>query len=166
MKKSLLLLAFCTVSVFASEVNLIPNADGKDNFKNWYKPASSNISAANGIITITANLAPKVNPYQKAQMTVALTGAAVQGKKFELSFKYRTEKLNGVLQVAVRESNQKSGIYHGVTLKRWDVSREWKEKKYVFTTAKDAKVLCFYLVGRYMKSGEKVELKDIKLIAK
>ena len=166
MKKLSLLLALCAFSAFAAEVNLIPDADGKEKFKNWYNPASAQITAADGIITITANPDPKVNPYQKAQALIKLKGAAVQGKKFEFSFKYRTEKLTGALQLAIRESHKKAGIYHGHILKKWDASKEWKEMKYQFTTRKDAKELCFYLVGRYMKPGEKVQLKEIKLIAK
>ena len=82
------------------------------------------------------------------------------------TFKYRTEKLNGALQVAIREVYQKTGMYHGVYLKKWDVSKEWKEYKHEFTTRPDATELCLYIVGYYMKEGEKVELKDLKLIAK
>ena len=166
MKKILSLLALCAFGCFAAEVNLIPDAAGAAKFKTWYNPATSKITAANGIITIAANTDAKVNPYQKAQARATVKGAALQGKKFELSFKYRTEKLNGALQVAIREALPKSGIYHGVTLKKWDVSKEWKEYKKVFTTRKDAKELCLYIVGYYMKEGEKVELKDLKLIAK
>ena len=166
MKKILSLLALCALGCFAAEVNLIPGADGTAKFKTWYNPASSKITAANGIITVSANTDAKVNPYQKAQARADVNGAAVQGKKFELSFKYRTEKLNGAVQVAVREVLPKSGIYHGIILKRWDVSKEWKEYKKVFTTRKDAKELTLYIVGYYMKADEKVELKDLKLIAK
>lgn len=166
MKKILFLLACCAVSCFAAEVNLIPDANGAQKFKTWYNPAHAKITAANGIITITANTDPKYNGYQKAQALATVKGAAIQKKKFELSFKYRTEKLNGSLQVAIRHVFGKTGIYHGVVLKRWDVTKEWKEVKHVFTTRPDAKELCLYIVGRYMKEGEKVELKDLKLIAK
>ena len=166
MKKLSFLLALCVFSAFAAEVNLIPDAAGKEKFRGWYNPASAQITAADGIITITANPDPKVNPYQKAQAVIKLKGAAVQGKKFELSFKYRTGKLTGAVQLAIRETYQKTGVYHGHILKKWDVSNEWKEMKYHFTTRKDAKELCFYLVGRYMKAGEKVQLKEIRLIAK
>ena len=74
MKKLSLLLALCAFSAFAAEVNLIPDADGKEKFKNWYNPASAQITAADGIITITANPDPKVNHYQKAQALIKLKG--------------------------------------------------------------------------------------------
>lgn len=167
MKKIFSLLALCALSCFAAEVNLIPDSAGAEKFKTWYNPPSSKITAADGVITITANAADKkANAYQKAQARATLTGDALKSKKFELSFKYRTEKLNGALQVAVREVYQKTGMYHGVFLKKWDVSKEWKEYKHEFTTRPDATELCLYIVGYYMKEGEKVELKDLKLIAK
>lgn len=166
MKKFLSMLALCTISCFAADVNLIPDADGSQKFKGWYNPAHAKITAANGVITITANTDKKYNGYQKAQALATVKGAAIQKKKFELSFKYRTEKLNGALQVAIRQAYAKTGSYHGVVLKKWDVSKDWKEYKTTFTTRPDAKELCLYIVGRYMKNGEKVELKDIKLIAK
>jgi hypothetical protein len=167
MKKILLLLLACgAFSCFAADINLIPDADGAQKFKKWYNPPHAKITAANGIITITANTSAKVNPYQKAQALIPVKGAAIQNKKFELSFKYRTEKLDGALQVAIRMVSGKSGTYHGVTLKRWDVSKEWKEYKHVFSTRANTTELCLYIVGFYMKEGEKVELKDIKLIAK
>ena len=167
MKKILLLLLACgAFSCFAADINLIPDADGAQKFKGWYNPSHAKITAANGIITITANTAPKVNPYQKAQALIPVKGGAIQNKKFELSFKYRTEKLDGALQVAIRMVSGKSGSYHGVTLKRWDVSKEWKECKVIFTTRKEAKELYLHIVGRYMKEGEKVEIKDLKVIEK
>lgn len=164
MKKLLLLLAFCAVSTFAAEVpNLIPVP-----FKaGWWNPAASKITvAADGVITITANTDPKVNSYQKAQGRVALKGAALQNKKFEFSFKYRTAKFSGALQMAVRQIYAKTGNYYGFNLKKWDASKEWKECKTVFTTRKDARELNIYIVGRYMQEGEKVEIKDLKLVAK
>ena len=166
MKKILSLLTLCTISCFAAGVNLIPDANGAQKFKNWYNPVHAKITAADGIITINANPDKKYNGYQKAQAVATVKGAAIQKKKFELSFKYRTEKLDGALQVAVRQAYGKTGSYHGVVLKKWDVSKDWKEYKTTFTTRPDAKELCLYIVGRYMKNGEKVELKDIKLIAK
>ena len=166
MKKFILLLVCSALSCFAADVNLIPDADGAKKFKTWYNPPHAKITAANGIITITANTAPKVNPYQKAQALIPAKGAAIQNKKFELSFKYRTEKLDGALQVAIRMVSGKSGVYEGVILKRWDVSKEWKEYKHVFTTRANTTELCLYIVGFYMKEGEKVELKDLKLAAR
>ena len=160
MKKLFTLLAFCTVSCFAAEVNLIPEP-----FKNWWNPPASKITAADGIITITANPDAKANIYQKAQARLAAKEADVPNKKFEFSFKYRTSKFSGALQLAIRQVLSKGGTYHGFNLKKWDVSKEWKECKIVFTTRKDAKELYLYVVGRYMKEGEKVEIKDLKLIA-
>ena len=166
MKKILLLLACTAFSCFAADINLIPDADGAQKFKGWYNPPHAKITAKDGIITIAANTAPRVNPYQKAQAPIPVKGAAIQNKKFELSFKYRTEKLDGALQVAIRMVSGKSGVYQGPTLRRWDVSKEWKEYKHLFTTRANTTELCLYIVGFYMKEGEKVELKDIKLIAK
>ena len=161
MKKLFALLAFCTVSCFAAEVNLIPEP-----FKGWWNPPVSKITFADGILTITANPDAKANIYQKTQARLAVKGADVQNKKFEFSFKYRTSKFSRALQAAIRQVLNKGGIYHGFNLKKWDVSKDWKECKVVFTTRKDAKELHLYLVGRYMKEGEKVEIKDLKLIAR
>ena len=66
MKKILSMLALCTISCFAADVNLIPDADGAQKFKGWYNPVHAKITAANGIITITANPDKKYNGYQKA----------------------------------------------------------------------------------------------------
>ena len=167
MKNIVSLLALvCAFACIAEEINLIPNPAGAENFKTWYNPAHARITAAAGVITIAANPDPKANAYQKAQVTLSGKGADIQEKKFELSFKYRTEKLDGSLQVAVREAFGRSSAYHGKILKKWDVSREWQEAKYLFTTRKDASVLQLYIVGRYMKPGEKVELKDLKVVAR
>lgn len=148
----------------AADTNLIPDPAGAKGFKGWFNPAR--ITASDGIITMTANTDPKINAYQKAQVRISLKGKEMQNRKLELSFKYRTQKLQGSFQAAVREAYGKGATYHGVTLKRWDVSKEWKSCKYTFTTRKNTSDLAFYLVGRYMKKGEKVELKDLKLIAK
>ena len=146
---------------YAAEINLSTLAK-------WYNPPSSKVTiGADGLVTIIANTADrKANGYQKAQAILPLKAEEIQAKPMELSFKYRTEKLNGAVQIALREAICKGGSYHGKTLKRWDVSKDWKEYKTTFTTRPDAKELCLYIVGRYMKNGEKVELKDIKLIAK
>ena len=161
MKKLLALLLFCAFSSYAAEVNLIPAP-----FKGWWNPPASQITFANGIITITANPDAKANIYQKAQARLTVKGDAVKKKKFEFSFKYRTAKFSGALQLAIREVLSKGGIYHGFNLKKWDVSKEWKECKVTFTTRQDAKELNLYIVGRYMKEGEKVEIKDLKVIEK
>lgn len=162
MKKFFALLFLAAFSAFGAEVNLIPAP-----FKGWYNPPTSQIRIADGIITVTANMTPKFNRYQKAQVRLPLKGAAIQNKKFELSFKYRTAKLNGALQVAVREAFGKNkSSYHGPMLKRWDISKEWKEFKRTFTTRKDCYELCLYIVGYYMKTGEKVEIKDLKVTLK
>lgn len=156
------LLCLLALSTFVCGRDLIPAP-----FKGWYNPPASKVTAANGIITITANMSPKINRYQKAQVSLPLKGAALQNKKLELSFKYRTAKLNGALQVAVREAfGKKSSMYHGANLKRWDVSKDWKEYKYTFTTRKDASNLSLYIVGSFMKNGEKVEIKDLKLVVR
>ena len=73
---------------------------------------------------------------------------------------------NGAVQVAIREGYGKSGNYYGAKLKKWDVSKEWKEYKHTFKTRKDTKELAFYIVGYYMKENEKVEIKDLKLVIK
>ena len=161
MKKLFTLLAFCALSTFAAEVNLIPEP-----VKGWWNPPASKITAANGIITITANPDAQANIYQKAQARLPLKGAAVQSKKFEFSFKYRTAKFSGALQVAIRQALAKGGTYHGFNLKKWDVSKEWKECKVIFTTRKETRELSLYIVGRYMKAGETVDIKDLKLIEK
>jgi len=166
MKSFLAAALFCAVLCPGAEVNLIPNPTGAENFKGWYRVPGSGITAADGVITVTANPAPKVNPFQKAQCALKLKPAEIQGKKFEISFKYRTEKLDGSAQVTVREAFGNRGNYHGKILKRWDVSKEWKEVKCPFTVRKDASELAVYIAGRYMKAGEKVEIKDLKVIAK
>ena len=166
MKKFLVAAVFCAVICSGAEVNLIPNPTGADNFKGWYRVPGSGITAADGVITVTANPAPKVNAFQKAQCPLKLKGGEIQGKKFEISFKYRTEKLDGSVQVTVREAFGNRGNYHGVILKRWDVSKEWKEARHTFTVRKDASELAVYIAGRYMKAGEKVEIKDLKVVAK
>lgn len=166
MKKFLVTAVFCAVLCSGAEVNLVPNPTGADNFKGWYRVPGSGITAADGVITVTANPAPKVNAFQKAQCSLKLKGGEIQGKKFEISFKYRTEKLDGSVQVTVREAFGNRGNYHGVILKRWDVSKEWKEARHTFTVRKDASELAVYIAGRYMKAGEKVEIKDLKIVAK
>ena len=159
MKKLIALLVLASVGCFGAEANLIPAP-----FQKWYNPATAQVTFANGIYTITANTVPKYNGYQKAQVNIPLKGSAIQNKKLTLSFKYRTARLNGALQIAVREAFGKNySTYHGAQLKRWDVSPEWKEYKHTFTTRKDAALLSFYIVGYYMKAGEKVELKDLKV---
>ena len=166
MKQILVAAVFCAVLCSGAEVNLIPNPTGADNFKGWYRVPGSGITAADGVITVTANPAPKVNAFQKAQCSLKLKSGEIQGKKFEISFKYRTEKLDGSVQVTVREAFGNRGNYHGVILKRWDVSKEWKEASHTFTVRKDASELAVYVAGRYMKAGEKVEIKDLKVVAK
>ena len=166
MKRIGSLLLLCAFACFAEEVNLIPDPCGAAKFKKWYNPPTARITAADGIITVTANPDPKFSSYQKAQVAIPGKGAEIQGKKFELSFKYRTKKLDGSLQVAVREGAGKTGIYHGPRLKRWDVSEDWKEVRHPFTVRKTADSLSFYIVGAFMKEGEKVELKDLKLVAR
>ena len=167
MKNIVLLLALvCAFACVAEEINLIPNPSGAEHFKKWYNPPHARITAADGVITIAANPDPKANAYQKAQITLSGKGVDIQEKKFELSFKYRTEKLDGSLQIAVREAFGKNSSYHGKILKKWDVSKEWKEVRYLFTTRKDASGLQLYIVGRYMKPGEKVELKELKVVAR
>ena len=159
MKKLFAFLFLLSFVCCAEETNLIPAP-----FKGWYRRASAQLTFADGIYTITANTDPKVNGFQRSMVMIPLKGASLQNRKFELSFKYRTAKLNGGLQVLVRETFGKRGIYHGASLKRWDVSPEWKEFKCTFTTRSDAEALGLYIAGRYMKGGEKVELKDLKLI--
>lgn len=167
MKNIVSLLALvCAFASIAEEINHIPNPSGAENFKMWYNPAHARITAADGILTIAANPDPKYNAYQKAQITLSGKGADVQGRKFELSFKYRAEKLEGSLQVAVREVFSKGGRYHGKVLKKWDAPGEWKEVRHVFTTRGDASGLQLYIVGRYMKPGDKVEMKDLKVAAR
>ena len=166
MKKFLVTALFCAGLCFGSEVNLIPNPTGADNFKGWYRVPGSGVTAADGVITVTANPAPKVNAFQKAQCALKLKPEEIRGKKFEISFKYRTEKLDGSVQVTVREAFGSRGNYHGVILKRWDVSKDWKEARHTFTVRKDASELAVYVAGRYMKAGEKVEIKDLKVVAK
>ena len=166
MKTFLAAAIFCAVLCSGAEVNLIPNPAGADNFKGWYRVPGSGITAADGVITVTANPAPKVNAFQKGQHKLNLKPGEIQGKKFEISFKYRTEKLDGSVQVTVREAFGNRGNYHGKILKRWDVSKEWKEARHTFTTRKDASSLWLYVAGRYMKPGEKVEIKDLKVVAK
>ena len=166
MKKFLVAAVFCAVICSGAEVNLVPNPTGTDNFKGWYRVPGSGITAADGVITVTANTAPKVNAFQKGQHMLKLKPEEIQGKKFEISFKYRTEKLDGSVQVTVREAFGNRGNYHGVILKRWDVSKAWKEARHTFTVRKDASSLCLYVAGRYMKAGEKVEIKDLKVVAK
>ena len=159
MKKIIALLVLASVSCFGAEANLIPAP-----FRAWYNPATAQVTFADGIYTITANTNPKFNGYQKAQVNIPLKGSAMQNKKMTLSFKYRTARLNGALQVAVREAFGKNySTYHGARLRRWDASPEWKEYKHTFTTRKDTTLLSFYIVGYYMKAGEKVELKDLKV---
>ena len=68
--------------------------------------------------------------------------------------------------MTVREAFGSRGNYHGVILKRWDVSKDWKEARHTFTVRKDASELAVYIAGRYMKAGEKVEIKDLKVVAK
>ena len=160
MKKVFCLLLLCAGACFGAEVNLIPAP-----FKGWYNPEKARVKVDSGILTITANPDPKVNGYQKAQTEIPLKGSALKGKKFELSFKYRTGKLYGAVQIAIRQAYGKGGSYHGKKLTRWDVSKEWKEVKHSFSTRCDTKTLGFYLVGYYMKEGEKVEIKDLKLTA-
>lgn len=161
MKKILSLLTLCAVSCFAAEVNLIPDPV---KLRNWSNPPSARISAAGGIITILPNLQTKnANTCQRAYVKLSAEAAAIRGKKFELSFKYRTEKLNGALQVTLRQTYGKTGSFHGVSLKKWHLSKEWKEVKVAFSARKDAKELYLYVIGRYMKEGDKVELKDLKV---
>ncbi|MBQ7696560.1 MAG: hypothetical protein IJT50_15715 [Lentisphaeria bacterium] len=166
MKTFLAAAIFCAVLCSGAEVNLIPNPAGADNFKGWYRVPGSGVTAADGVITVTANPDPKVNPFQKAQCALKLKSEEIQGKKFEISFKYRTEKLDGSVQVTVREAFGSRGNYHGKILKRWDVSKDWKEARHTFTVRKDASGLAVYIAGRYMKAGEKVEIKDLKVVAK
>lgn len=146
---------------YAAEINLSTLAK-------WYNPPSSKVTiGADGLVTIIANTADrKANGYQKAQAILPLKAEEIQAKTMELSFKYRTEKLNGAVQVAIREGCGKIGNYHGAKLKKWDVSKEWKEYKHTFKTRKDTKELAFYIVGYYMKENEKVEIKDLKLVIK
>ena len=166
MKKTIIaLLTFCISACFAGEANLIVDPTGANKFKNWFNPPTAKITSADGIITITDNPDPKFNGYQKASQSLKLKAEEIQGKKFELSFKYRTAKLNGSLQVAVREAFGKTSFYHGPVLKKWDVSPDWKEMKCTFTPRKEAFNLTVYIVGSYMKPGEKVEIKDLKVVA-
>ena len=166
MKKFLVTAIFCAVLCSGAEVNLIPNPAGADNFKGWYRVPGSGVTAADGVITVTANPAPRVNAFQKAQCSLKLKPEEIRGKKFEISFKYRTEKLDGSVQVTVREAFGSRGNYHGKILKRWDVSKDWKEVRCPFTVRKDASSIAVYVAGRYMKPGEKVEIKDLKVVAK
>ncbi len=165
MKKFLVAAIFCAGLCFGAEVNLIPNPAGADNFKGWYRVPGSGVTAADGVITVTANTAPRVNAFQKAQCSLKLKPEEIRGKKFEISFKYRTEKLDGSVQVTVREAFGNRGNYHGKILKRWDVSKDWKEVRCPFTVRKDASELAVYVAGRYMKAGEKVEIKDLKVVS-
>ena len=159
MKSFIAFLILC-VSLVSSgtEINLAA-------LKKWYNPPKAKITiGADGLVTVTANTADrKANCYQKAQAILPLKAAEIQAKTMELSFKYRTEKLNGAVQVAIREAYGKSGSYYGAKLKKWDVSKEWKEYKHTFKTRKEAKELALYIVGCYMKENEKVEIKDLKL---
>lgn len=159
MKQILLLLTFAAFCCSAAD-NLIPAP-----FKRWSNRERGKVSFEKGIVTITANTDPKVNGYQKTQVELPFS-KEMRGKKFELSFKYRTEKLNGAMQIAVRQAFAKGGSYHGLVLKKWDITKDWKEFRHTFTVRNDARRLMLYLVGSYMKAGEKVELKDLKVIAK
>jgi hypothetical protein len=162
MKSFIAFLILC-VSLVSSgrEINLAA-------LQKWYNPASSKVKiASDGVITVTANTADRrANGYQKAQSVLPLKASEISGKTIELSFKYRTEKLDGAVQIALRETSGKGGTYHGKTLKRWDVSKDWKACRHTFKTRKEIKELCLYIVGSYMKENEKVEIKDLKLTIK
>ena len=161
MKRTLFFLLLGALSLAGAETNLLPAP-----FRKWYLSPGGRITAAGGIITLAGHAPGKVMAYQKAQVLIPLKGEALQGKKIELSFKYRAPKLEGAVQVALRQLRGKEASYHGLRLRKWDVSSEWQERKHTFTTGKNATHLYLYLVGYYLDQDDKFEIRDLKVTIK